>query len=268
MASEPPSPAATDPVIVERSDGVTLVRLNRPEGRNALTAELRDALGLAVIDFFADADARCLVLTGTDDAFCAGGDLRNFEHRQTFEAARDRMRLAHHWVSQIMSGQKPVIAVVNGPAVGAGLGLAMIADLVFMADEAFLQPGFSAVGLVPDFGLGMVLPRLMGQMRAKNFLLNNQRLTAQDALAMGLAVEVHPRDAVLTVAMDQARRLAAGPTRAYGLAKSLIEAGYENSVADYLEYEARAQAEAFTTNDHAEGVAAFKARRKPIFTGA
>ncbi|WP_312595860.1 enoyl-CoA hydratase/isomerase family protein [Brevundimonas sp.] len=260
--------AAIDLVQVECVDGVMIIRMNRPETRNALTPDLRDALGVAVSAFFADADARCLVITGVGTVFCAGGDLKNFRQRQTFEAARARMRLSHQWVGQIMSGRKPVISVVNGPAVGAGLGLAMMADLVFMADDAYLQPGFTAVGLVPDYGLGMILPRLMGPMRAKAFLFNNTRITSQEALALGLAVEVHAHNVLLEAALAQARRLAKGPTQAFGLTKALIEAGYEISVADYLEREGDAQALAFTTEDHAEGVAAFQERRAPFFVGA
>jgi len=266
--TSPPASSRGAPVLIERQGAVTLLRINRPESRNALTGEIRDALGAAVTEFFSDDDARCLVLTGVDNAFCAGGDLKNFRQRQTWQEAYDRIRnLSHGWVSLLLTGAKPVIAAVNGPAVGAGFGLAMLADLVMVSDEAFFQPGFTAVGLVPDYGLGQILPRLMGPMRTKKLIFNNERLSAADATDLGLAIAVYPTEDLLPAALDQARRLAAGPTKALALSKALIDGGRHLTAADYLDLEARSQAEAFASDDHAEGVAAFIQRRKPRFAG-
>lgn len=259
--------AGSPAVRVTREGGVTLVTLNRPASRNAMTDEIKAILSPALLAFFDDPDQRCLVVTGTDQAFCAGGDLKAFSRRQTFEEAYARMAGSHPWVERMLTAPKPVLAAVNGPAVGAGFGLALMADLVFIADDAFLQPGFSAVGLVPDFGIGLTLPRLTGAMRARQILFDNQKIPAALAVDWGLALSSHPRANLLDHVMDQARRLAAGPTAALGAAKRLVDQGLRLPVADFLKLEAREQAAAFTSDDHAEGLAAFSERRAPVFTG-
>lgn len=258
---------AAPAVLVTREAGVTLVQLNRPASRNAMTTEIKAILSPALLAFFEDPEQRCLVVTGVDEAFCAGGDLKAFARRQTFQEAYDRMAGSHPWIEQMLTGPKPVLAAVNGPAVGAGFGLALLADLVFVADDAFMQPGFSAVGLVPDFGIGLTLPRLTGAMRARRILFDNLKISAKEAVDWGLAVSAHPRADLLSHVMTQARRLAEGPTRALGGAKRLIDEGYRQPVAAYLRLEASEQAQAFSSDDHAEGLKAFGERRRAVFTG-
>jgi 2-(1,2-epoxy-1,2-dihydrophenyl)acetyl-CoA isomerase len=227
---------------------------------------MREALAAALLTYFGDREARCLVLTGTDNAFCAGGDLKLFENRLSYDEALERMHVTHAWLRPLLTGDKPVIAAVNGPAVGSGFGLAMLADIVICSDDAYFQPGFSAVGLTPDFGLGATLTQAIGSKRASDILLDNRRLSALEAVNLGLAVAAHPLPDLLSVALDRARHLAAGPPLALQLTKGLVRRAF-SSVEDYLALEAASQAQAFASSDHAEGVAALREKRSAKFQG-
>lgn len=265
--TDTPTPGRGDAVIVEVRDRVMIVRLNRSDARNALTDEIRTLLVPAVHAYFDTTEARCLLITGTDKAFCAGGDLRAFAEGQSAAKARARMQAAHRWVSRLLTGEKPVVVAVNGPAVGAGFGLAMLGDLVLASESAFFQPGFSLVGLVPDYALGLTLPRLVGTGRAKEILFTNRRVDSAEALALGMTIARVPDEELFERAFEAALRLAEAPSLAIGLTRGLVRQGFDLSVDAYLDQEAHAQAQAFASDDHAEGVEAFRARRAPRFHG-
>lgn len=253
------------PIEVEQRDGVTILRLARPAQRNALVAEMRAALTEAIPAFFADAGAGCLLLTGMGESFCAGGDLKTFSATARPQDNRARIQYSQNWAAQLLTGQKPVVMAVNGAAVGAGFGLAMLGDVVLAGAGAFFQPAFPLVAMVPDLALGQTLPRAVGSQRARDILLTNRRVDAAEAGAIGLVARVVADDQLFDEAFTVARRLAQGPRLALGLTKALVRQGFDLDTPAYFELEAAYQAVAMGSADHAEGLDAFIAKRRPRF---
>ena len=250
-------------VIVERRDDVALVRLNQPQTMNALSPAIKQGLESAVPQLMADPAVRCIVITGTDKAFCAGGDISNMADRSA-PSVRERMRPSHGWVKLLLAGEKPVVAAVNGAAAGAGFSLAMMCDFVLLADNAYFKAGFPGLGAAPDLGLALTLPRAIGMLRAKDILMTNRRVNAEEALALGMATRVVPAAALLGEALTLAQSLAAGPATSLGLTKHLLNQAY-GPITDFLAQEAMTQAIAFGSEEFEEGVAAFLGKRKPEF---
>lgn len=255
-----------DAVVVEHRGDVALLRLNRPDSRNALTAELKDGLAASIPRLVADPGTRCIVVTGTGPAFCAGGDIRNMADRRPHSVKR-RMEVSYGWVRPLLLGDTPVVAAVNGAAAGAGFSLAMVCDLVLVGEGGFFQAGFPGLGAVPDLGLAMTLPRAIGTMRARELLLTNRRVESQEAVALGMALARHPDDSLLDAALALAERVARGPKTSLGLTRQMMMRAYEPPD-EFLAHEAYAQSVAFASEDFAEGVDAFLGKRKPDFPAA
>ena len=254
----------------EVADGVATVTLNRPEVLNSFTrpmsAELQDALRRAADD----AAVRALVLTGAGRGFCAGQDLAEAAPSDGSEAPpiADIVRQTYNPVVRALrSMEKPVVCAVNGVAAGAGANLALACDVVLAADSASFVQAFSRIGLVPDTGGTFVLPRVVGMARASALMLLGDKLSAADAQAMGMIWRVVPAASLMDEARALAARLATQPTRAFGLIKRLLNASLDNDLDAQLELEADLQAEAASTADFREGVAAFLAKRAPVFVG-
>lgn len=247
------------------ADGVATVTLNRPDALNALNAQMRQEL-LAALDAARGDDAvRAVLITGEGRAFCAGADLRGgSEERQFRRVLTDEY---NPLITAIRELPKPVLAAVNGVAAGAGVSLALAADLVLAAEEARFVPAFSRIGLVPDSGLARTLVRALSRHRATQILFGGEPLSAADAHDAGLLTAVVPAAQIKKAAHALAERLAAGPTRAMGLTKRLINAAEDASLAEALAGEAALQELAGRTEDHAEGVAAFGEKREPRFRG-
>jgi 2-(1,2-epoxy-1,2-dihydrophenyl)acetyl-CoA isomerase len=250
-------------VIVERRDDIGLLRLNQPETMNALSPAIKRGLETAVPQLMGDSAVRCIVITGTDEAFCAGGDISNMADRSA-PSVRERMHPSHGWVKLLLSGEKPVVAAVNGAAAGAGFSLAMMCDFVVLADNAYFKAGFPGLGAVPDLGLALTLPRAIGMLRAKDILMTNRRVSAEEAVALGMATRVVPAAALLDEALTLAQSLAAGPATSLGLTKHLLNQAY-SPIVEFLSQEAMTQAIAFGSEEFGEGVAAFLGKRKPQF---
>lgn len=255
------------PVIVELEAAVATVRLNEPDRRNALSPAIRESLEREVPRLVNDPAVRCILVTGSGKSFCSGGDLRSLDPDATPYETRRRLAKSYAWLERLIAAEKPVIAAVNGPAVGAGFGLAMAADIVLAADAAWFLPGFASVGVVADYGLGYTLPRAIGSVRAKDILLTGRRVEAGEAAAIGMVTRVFPIEDLMDEAMLLARQLAAGPTVALGLTAALIDSGSAASIHDHLQAEGFAQASAFGTADFREGMDAFLTRRQPRFRG-
>jgi 2-(1,2-epoxy-1,2-dihydrophenyl)acetyl-CoA isomerase len=254
-------------LLVEVDGSVALVKLNNPASLNSLTAEVKKGL----LDFFTDAreddSIKAIVLTGEGRAFCAGGDINSLNTVGSVIDGQDRMKRLHKLVYAIRDLDKPVIAAVNGFAVGAGMNLALACDIVIAADDAKFSEIFSNIGLVPDAGGLFFLTKLVGPMRAKELCWTARRIGAAEAESMGLVSKVVPLDNLLTESVALAKSLAAGPLVSLRYIKRLINKSLEWDIDSLLEAEAFAQGICLNTNDFREGIAAFKEKRRPVFSG-
>lgn len=251
----------------EIDEQLTILRLDQPETKNALSREMKEELNRLIREFYDDSSARCLLITGTEKAFCAGGDLRNMRGALTAAGARETLEKSHIWMRRLLCGEKPVITAVNGAAAGAGFGLALLGDIIIAADDAYFVAGFSAVGVAADLALTSTLPRAVGVPRAKEILFSNRRVTAKEAVEIGLISRVVPREELMSVAIEMGKRLANGATLGIGLTKTLINQSFELATDAFLAAEISAQVLTFTSADREEGVEAFFARRPPAFRG-
>jgi 2-(1,2-epoxy-1,2-dihydrophenyl)acetyl-CoA isomerase len=258
----------TDTVLYETAGDVAVIRLNRPKALNALTTELKEGL-LAALRRAAGEPVRAVLLTGNGRGFCAGQDL--VEHSGKLESGSTALNtVQEHYnpiVREIMTMPKPVVAAVNGVAAGAGAGLALASDFRIAAESASLVMSFSAVGLGPDTGVSWTLSRLAGPAMAAELLMLAQPVPAERALQLGLLTSVVPDDELSENALDLVRRLAAGPTAAYGAIKEALLFASGHGLDDSLEEEAVLQARLGQTVDHKEATAAFVRKERPRYVG-
>jgi 2-(1,2-epoxy-1,2-dihydrophenyl)acetyl-CoA isomerase len=253
---------------VELKDGVQVITLNRPEVLNSfhlpMARELQDALGVAA----ADENIRA-VLTGEGRGFCAGQDLAAVRvDSEPKDDLGETVRAQYNPVIRaIRRLEKPVVCAVNGVAAGAGANLAFACDLVFASTEASFIQSFCRIGLIPDSGGTFFLPRLVGVARATGLALLGGKVGAAQAKEWGLIWETCEPAALMPRAMEMAASLATQPTRGFGLTKQAFNESLINDLDAQLDLEADLQAEAGRTEDFAEGVTAFRAKRAPIFRG-
>jgi 2-(1,2-epoxy-1,2-dihydrophenyl)acetyl-CoA isomerase len=257
-----------DTVQLDQRDGVLTVTLNRPDVLNALNEQMLRELFDALRQADREAAVRCVVLTGSGRGFCSGQDLRDRVGVGTPSFRESLGTRYNPVIRQMRTMEKPVLAAVNGVAAGAGCSLALAADLRIASDRASFIEVFARVGLVPDSGSTYFLPRLVGLGKALELAYTADAVDAAEALRVGLVNRVVPHDALLTEVATLATRLAAGPTRGYGLAKRAINYGLHATLDQALDYEAAVQEIAGGSADHREGVAAFLAKRQPSFTGS
>ena len=260
----------SDTVLVDHSEGVGTITINRPEALNSLTIECKEALLSAVRRVAADPTVRAVVLTGKGRGFCAGQDLR--EHAQLLNAGDPAplQTVGKHYnplVLALAQMPKPVVAAVNGMAAGAGASLAFAADFRIAAESARFLLAFANVGLSLDCGASWFLPRLVGHARATALALLAEPLTASHALEMGLVNAVVPDQQALVTAHELAARLAVGPTAAYAAIKESLLYAAAATLPDALAREADMQARAGATDDHRTATAAFVRKESPTFLG-
>ena len=260
----------SDTVLLDVTDGVATVTLNRPEGMNSLTVEAKVALNEAVAAVAADPRVRALVLTGSGRAFCVGQDLK--EHAALLDAGDPAplLTVSVHYnplVTALAALPFPTIAAINGTAAGAGLGLACALDLRVGAHGSKYTTAFAGIGLTADSGLSWTLPRLVGAGKAAALLLLAETFTAEQAMEMGLLTAVVPPEQVLPVATELARRLADGPTAAYGCIKRSLALAADSTLPEALAKEDEEQTRAGNTHDHHAAVRSFLAKEKPVFEG-
>lgn len=251
---------------VER--GVATLTLNRPERLNALNLELKARLAQTISEIGRRADIRAVVLSGSGRAFCSGGDIREMDAGRSGREVRQRLLAMHHEVVIPLSRlEKPVIAAVNGPAVGAGFSLALACDFIMAAEHATFSMIFTQRGLVPDSGAAYMLPRLIGLSRAKELAFTGRTLDAAQAGQLGLVHRVVTAEALLSESTAFAETLAQGASVAIGLTKRLLDQSLQSTIEEMAEFEACAAAIAVSTEDHAEGIKAFNEKRAPRFSG-
>jgi 2-(1,2-epoxy-1,2-dihydrophenyl)acetyl-CoA isomerase len=257
----------TDGLRVEVDGPVATLTLDRPESLNALTVPIKVALREALGSIDRDRAVRAVILTGAGRAFCAGQDLAE---RESPDAAPLDVEVRERFnpiIRAIRSMGQPVIAAVNGVAAGAGASLTFACDLRIAAEEARFVLAFGRIGLIPDSGATWFLPRLVGPAKAAELALVGEPLDAAEALRLGLVSNVVPGDRLLDEARAMASRLAEGAPLALALTKEALQRSSTIDLDEALEGEAKLQGIAGASADHVEGLAAFKEKRPPRFSG-
>jgi 2-(1,2-epoxy-1,2-dihydrophenyl)acetyl-CoA isomerase len=260
---------AFEHILYEVDQGVGAITLNRPDVLNSITREMALEVRQALSAAGADADVRALLLTGAGRGFCAGQDLA--EAMPKDGPAPDLGDIVARGYNPIVRTlrqlDKPVVCAVNGVAAGAGANLAFACDFVLASSDASFIQSFTKLGLVPDTGGTFFLPRLVGMARATALMMLGDKVSAQDAVTIGLIHRVVEAGKLMDEATGLARQLATRPTRGLGLIKRALNASATNGLDEQLALEAQLQAEAGSTADYREGVKAFLDKRAPVFVG-
>lgn len=260
-------PVIDAPVLVDVAGGIARITFNRTQAGNAINLPFARALDEAAILCETDPSIRCVMLTGAGRLFCAGGDVELFRTMgDDVDALLSELAgTLHIAVSRFARMAKPLLVLVNGPAAGAGLSLALGGDVVLCARSAHFTAAYGTLGLTPDGGMSWWLPRLVGLRKAQEIILTNRRITAEEAAAIGMVTRVVEDEELAREGEELARQLALAATGAIGAARALLrksfETGYESQLADEMQSIARAGASA----DCREGLAAFFAKRPPEF---
>ena len=251
----------------QREGPLAVVRLNRPDRLNALSEPMKDRLGELFEQLGRDDSVRAVLLCAAGPAFCASGDITTMGNF-TVASARDRIKRAHRMILGLANMEKPVVVAVRGAVAGIGWSMAMACDVIYASDTAYFSQVFKNVGLAPDGGGVYFLAQNLGVLKAKELVLSGRKLSASEALGLGLVARVSP-DAVLEQeAKALAEKLAAGPTYAYSVGKKMFKQLSTPSLESFLDAEAWAQSTALMSHDHVEGVRAFLEKRKPEFKGS
>jgi 2-(1,2-epoxy-1,2-dihydrophenyl)acetyl-CoA isomerase len=269
LSSESSSPGSDSVVLVKKENGVAWITINRPDVLNACDIDTLKKLQGALKDVEKDSSVRCVVLTGAGRAFCAGADLQSLKKRgvgTNISLMEDLKEGFNPIVSKMRNMDKPVIAMINGVAAGAGMGLALAADLKIMAEGARFVEAFAKVGLVPDSGSTFFMPRLFGLPKAMELAFTGEGLDSKEAEKLGAINKVVPIDQLEKETRSLAEKLARGP-RGIGLAKRAINKALCTDLENALEYEAYMQEIAGSTEDYSEGLKAFGEKRPPQFQG-
>jgi 2-(1,2-epoxy-1,2-dihydrophenyl)acetyl-CoA isomerase len=270
-----PETAMNQELIETISGGIATITLNRPESRNSLTPAMMKGLAEALPRLAADPAVRVVVLTGAGRAFCAGGDVKSFAARagggavavESFEDRVNDLRSRMEMVRWLHEMPKPTLAVIPGPAAGAGLSMALACDMRIAADDAKMTTAFSKVGLSGDFGGSYFLNQLVGAARARQMYFTAEVVKADEALRIGLVNRVVPYEQLDKAAADYAQELLALPTIAVGYMKKNLNTGLRSNLSDVLDSEATNMIRTFETQDHKGAAKAFVEKRAPQFSG-
>ena len=265
----------TDHLLADLTGGILTLTFNRPEARNAISSELLQALGSQLADGEINPEVRCVVITGTGAAFCAGGDVKAMSEtnsngaKSTLDTLIQRQRLNQRATSgRLYKMPKPTLAVLPGPAAGAGLSIALACDLRIMSSTAFMTTAFAKVGFAGDYGGSLFMSQLVGTAKARELYFLSDRISAKEAEDLGLTNWVVAPEALQESAADIAQKLANGPTVAYSYMKeNLARALTSADVHDCLDLEASHHIHCGGTDDHKNAVEAFIEKRAPVFEG-
>ncbi|MCH2674754.1 MAG: enoyl-CoA hydratase-related protein [Dehalococcoidia bacterium] len=265
-------------IILEKDPVEHIARLtiNRPDRRNALHDDATDEIGQAIDDVAADDDIRVLVLTGAGDAFCAGGDLNALQGgsdpgmwvSENTDDIRRSFRLAQRMILGIQRMEKPVIAMINGVAVGAGFDLACACDIRIASEKARFMVAYVRIGLFPGFGGTWLYPRALGSMgKAAELMFTGDFMEADEGYRLGFLNRLVNEDDLESTTMEIARKIAAGPPIAIRLSKLMLYKGLEFDLETALKMAAAAETITLTSYDHGEGTRAIRESRKPLYEG-
>ena len=268
----------TDQLLESHSEGVATLTMNRPEARNALTGEMQAALSEAINRLAGDSSVRAVVLTGAGGAFCAGGDVKGFAADTSrgqsgggggfnLEQRAHGLRTGMEVVRVLHEMPKPTLAVIPGPAAGAGLSLALACDLRIATTDAKLTTAFSKVGLAGDYGGSYFLTHLVGAAKTRELYFTADVITGAEALALGIVNKAVPAAELAQVAKDYARYLAGLPTVAVGYMKRNLNAADHATLSEVLDLEALHMVRTMMTEDHKAAAQAFVQKAKPVFAG-
>ena len=250
------------------SDGVATITLNRVDAMNSLNMSLKGELTRAIAQISHDPQVRAVLITGNGKAFSAGGDIGEMALNTSVTVSRERLQklLADIFIP-LHQLEKPTIAAVNGHAHGAGLSLALACDIIVASDSAQFSCAFSKIGLLPDCGSMYFLSRIIGMNIAKELIFSGRRFSASEAKELGIVNHVYSADQLMVEANKLALEFASGPTKAFGLAKKIINRSLESTLAEIAELEAYGQATLYTTEDHKSAKEAFANKSLPTFNG-
>jgi 2-(1,2-epoxy-1,2-dihydrophenyl)acetyl-CoA isomerase len=254
-------------ILISDRSNVRTIALNRPEVFNSFTREMGQQFQQALDAAASDPNVRCVVITGEGRAFCAGQDLKEVTAPDAPDFTVIVEETYNQSIRRIRSMEKPVIGALNGVAAGAGANIALACDLVIAKESASLIQAFSKIGLIPDSGGTWFLPRMVGMQRAAALAFFGDKLSAKDAVEMGLIYRAVQDDAFAGELEKLGDRLAALPTRGIGLTKKAFNASWNQPLSEHLTFERDLQMEASQTDDYHEGVSAFLEKRSPKFTG-
>ncbi|MGH2599373.1 MAG: enoyl-CoA hydratase/isomerase family protein [Dehalococcoidia bacterium] len=252
-------------ILYESDEGVATITLNRPQQLNAVNRQLADEWRMALAEADRDERVRAVVITGAGRGFCAGQDLATL--RDGLTGGQILREMYNPILLAIRHLPKPVIAAVNGAAVGAGMNLSLACDIRFAAEGATFGEVFARIGALPDSGAFFFLPRMVGLARAAELLFGAETFDARRAEQLGLVSAVYPPDELLPKTMEYARRLAQGPTQVYARIKAGLNEAYGFALTNALEWEAAGQDAITQTEDFQEGVTAFLEKRGATFRG-
>ena len=269
--SNSPQPAQAGPVLLETmQDGVATLVMNRPDRLNALNNELSAALNNALARVAEDQSVRVVLITGAGRAFCAGGDLALIGKGRatgTTQSLEPLLRSGMQAVLRMRSMSQPVIAAVNGAAAGAGMNIALAADIRIAAEDATFGQNFAKVGLFPDFGGTYFLPQLVGVAKAAELFYTGDMIDAKTALQLGIVNHVVPGAQLEAEVRTLARKIMQGPPLAIQAVKKVLFGSEKKKLAEALEHEVQEQVRCYLSEDCSEGIQAFFEKRPPRFRG-
>jgi 2-(1,2-epoxy-1,2-dihydrophenyl)acetyl-CoA isomerase len=263
-------PTGTDEVLCEVKDRVATITLNRPEAKNALTMDMKEALYILVRDLEDDPEVGCLLLTGAGTAFSAGGDTKRMQKEGKPPVMEDRqrqLRWEHELPRRLHRSSKPTIAALPGAAAGAACSIALACDLRIASETAFLVTSFAKLGLSGDYGGTWFMTRLVGPAKAREIYFTADRVDATTCLELGLFNRVVPAATLAEEAFALASRIAAGPPIALRWMKANLNRALDSDLETCLRYEADRMVRGALTDDYTEAVAAFTEKRSPEFKG-
>ncbi|MHA1884536.1 MAG: enoyl-CoA hydratase/isomerase family protein [Promethearchaeota archaeon] len=250
-----------DTILYEQKGMVAVITLNRPERLNAINvqmnADLKNSLKIAK----EDSDVRVIVITGAGKAFCAGADVQEFT---TAELSKARVFIHPYDFFKLY---KPIIAAVNGVAVGFGTNLTLSCDMIYASEKASFGEFFIRMGLIPDMNGSFLLPKFIGVHKAKELIFSGKRIFAEEALRIGLVNAVYPHEELIPKVMEFANHLADQAPLALALSKEAIHRGYDKIFDEMLNVETEFNSKYYASEDHIEAARAFLEKRKPIFKG-